>query len=150
MKQRYISLGMQQNPKDVCACLAIRKASRAVTQFYDSYVQYFGLKPTQHSLLITAYIADGVSISDLAHFMVMDRTTLTRNLKPLEKEGLLTVTPGPDKRTKLVSVTRKGTSLLKKTTPAWECAQKELRHRIGSTKFDQLLGDLANIAEAVR
>ncbi len=82
---------MHRNPKNVCACLAVRKTARAITQFYDSYIQPFGLKPTQHSLLLAVYIADGVTISGLAHFMVMDRTTLTRNLKPLEKEGLLTV-----------------------------------------------------------
>ena len=140
---------MQDNPKNVCACLAIRKAARAVTQFYDSYLQSFGLKPTQHSLLLAAYFADGITISDLAHFMVIDRSTLTRNLKPLEKDGLLIVNPEQDRRAKKIVITRKGVTLLKKMTPAWESAQQELNRRIGSTKFGQVLEDMSDIVDAI-
>ncbi len=149
VEQKYSAIGMQRNPKNACACLAVRKAARAITQFYDSYIQSFGLKPTQHSLLLAVYIADGVTISGLAHFMVMDRTTLTRNLKPLEKEGLLTVKPGQDKRTKKIIITRKGVNLLKKVTPAWESAQQELNRCIGNEKFGHLLKDMADIVEAI-
>lgn len=150
MKSGYRALGMQQNPRDACACLAIRKAARAITQFYDRYLQSYGLKPTQYSLLIASYLAGEVSITDLSHFMVMDRTTLTRNLKPLEKEGLLAVAPGSDRRTRVVTVTRKGVALLKKMAPAWESAQKDLRHRLGGARFDQLLGEMAYAAEATQ
>jgi DNA-binding MarR family transcriptional regulator len=146
---KYTMIGMQSNPKNACACLAVRKAARAITQFYDSYIQSFGVKPTQYSLLLAVYVANGVTISGLAHFMVMDRTTLTRNLKPLEKEGLLVVKPGLDKRTKMIIITRKGVNLLKKMTPAWESAQQELNQCIGNEKFRSLLKDMADIVEAI-
>ncbi len=149
-KNKLSIINKRPEGHDICACLAVRKAARAITQFYDTFIQDSGLKPTQHSLLMAAYIADGVTISDLATFMVMDRTTLTRNLKPLEKEGYLSVSPGDDRRTKLITVTRKGAALLRKMMPDWEKAQQELIKRLGEKKYSVILDDMARLVNITR
>ena len=83
-----------------CAVLNLRRAARAVTNRYEDEMRALGLKATQFSLLVAAALRGPVNISALAELMVMDRTTLTRNLKSLQKRGLLRAVPGSDRRTR--------------------------------------------------
>ena len=125
-----------------CALFKIRKASRAVTQIYDHFMHSIGLKPTQFSLLVALAMADRVTVSRLAQAMVMDRTTLTRNLKPLQRDGLIRVLTGTDRRTRALSLTPKGRETLEQALPLWEEAQLHMAKQLGQedwTRFHETL-----------
>src|ERR1700680_525859 len=81
-----------------CTCLRLRKAARRITQIYDGYVEPFDLTITQFGLLAHLRVLDGISVGALADKLVMDPTTLTRNLRPLERKGLVAMGPDPDDR----------------------------------------------------
>src|SRR5829696_8230036 len=88
-----------------CACANLRKAARAVTQLFDEALAPSDLRATQFTLLVTSRLTGESTINELAERMAMDRTTLSRNLKPLVRNGLLEVRPGEDGRTRLVRIT---------------------------------------------
>src|SRR3954465_13729428 len=91
-----------------CACANLRKAARAVTQLFDAALAPSGLKVTQFTLLVTSRLSGEATINGLAERMAMDRSTLSRNLKPLVREGLLEVGSGEDGRTRLVRISAEG------------------------------------------
>ena len=136
-----------------CLCFNLRKAARAVTQLYDAALEPAGLRATQFSLLA---VLDGrggrdaLTITDLARAMVMDRTTLTRNLGPIEKRGLVAIAPGDDRRTREVSLTRRGRQTLKHATPRWRHAQTRMLDALGDRRAQRLLGELSGAIDAAR
>ena len=88
---------------EVCNCLALRQASRHVTQFYDQLLASSGLRTTQFAILIRLRLVGPITINALAKALVMDRTTLARNILPLEREGLIDVVSGrADRRSKIL------------------------------------------------
>ncbi|MDQ3966505.1 MAG: MarR family winged helix-turn-helix transcriptional regulator [Actinomycetota bacterium] len=126
-----------------CACANLRKAARAVTQVFDEALGSSGLRATQFTLLVTSRLAGETPISELAERMAMDRTTLSRNLKPLVRKGLLEVRPGKDGRTRLLRITPEGERTLAKAYPLWERAQHEVVGALGEDRYEALLGDVA-------
>jgi len=124
-----------------CACANLRKAARAVTQIFDVALAPSGLKCTQFTLLVTARLAGEETINGLAEWMVMDRTTLSRNLKPLVRDGLLETLPGEDNRTRLIRVSAEGERALAGAYPLWEVAQKGVVDALGKERFEALLGN---------
>ena len=90
----------------------MRKAARALTAFYDQVMAPTGLRATQGTLLVALARAGDIPVSRLAGILGMDRTTLTRNLAPLERDRLVTVRPGEDRRVKLAGITEKGRKTL--------------------------------------
>lgn len=134
----------------MCTSLNLRKAARTVTQFYDDALRDSGLKSTQFSLLAAASLAGTVPISRLAEEMAMDRTTLTRNLKPLETEGLLKIAAGADRRVRNVTVTPEGEALLQKTAPMWREAQTRMIDKLGDERWGELLRHLQGVRRALR
>lgn len=135
-----VKLGIVAN---TCACFNVRKASRAVTQLYDEILQPSGLLATQFTLLVAIAIADSGTITHLAEELVMDRTTLTRNLKPLERQGLIEIKPGQDQRTRVVALTAEGCEALAKAIPLWEQAQARIVEGLGH-RWSTLLSDLSD------
>lgn len=133
-----------------CACFNLRKATRAVTQIYDAALQELGLRATQLSILVAAQSQDKVSISEAADSMVMDRTTLTRNLKPLVNRGLIAITQGKDRRTKAIVITEEGGNVLSLALPLWKKAQKQVVERFGKKKFEAFLMDLSEFINVNR
>lgn len=129
----------------MCTSFNLRKAARAVTQFYDDALRECGLKSTQFSLLAAASVSGSMPISRLAEEMAMDRTTLTRNLKPLENEGLLRVEAGSDKRVRNVTVTPEGEALLEKAAPLWRKAQTQMIDKLGDERWGDLLRQLQSV-----
>src|SRR5260370_7770174 len=92
-----------------CTCLAVRQAARHVTQFYDQHLTSVGLRTTQFSILARLKRLGPMTINALADELVMDRTTLGRNILPLEREGLISVVPGrTDRRSKELRLTKAG------------------------------------------
>jgi DNA-binding MarR family transcriptional regulator len=128
-----------------CACFKLRKASRAVTQFYDAALEPCNLKVTQCTLLAALTIAGPVPVGILADELVMDRTTLTRNVELLVRDGLAEIVQGTDKRSKLLQSTGKGRALLEKAIPLWEEAQNSIVSRLGKQNWNELSNKLTAV-----
>jgi DNA-binding MarR family transcriptional regulator len=97
-----------------------------------------GIKSTQFSLLVAVSLMDGAGIQSLAAAMQMDRTTLTRNLKPLQSNDWVAVGEGTDRRSKALHLTPKGKALLAKAMPAWDRAQQKVESVLGADGVKQL------------
>ncbi len=132
-----------------CVCFNLRRAARAVTQLYDAALEPSGLRATQFSLLVALRLAGPVTISRLARQLVTDRTTLTRNLKPLEKHGLIEIVTGADRRTRTVRLTARGREALATALPRWRRVQADLVGGLGEERWRRLMPDLAAAVEAV-
>ena len=128
-----------------CACLNLRKAARAVTRFYDGALQPGGLRATQFSLLCALAAAGSAAITQLARELVMDRTTLTRDIKLLEKMDLVEVAPGRDRRTRLVRLTDRGRVAIYRTVPLWEEAQARMVKGMGKKRWRKLMARLSGV-----
>jgi DNA-binding MarR family transcriptional regulator len=116
-----------------CTCLRLRKAARRVSQIYDSYVEPHGLTITQFGLLAHLSALPGISVSGLAEKLVMDPTTLTRNLRPLEKKGLVKVAIDPsDRRSRALHLTAAGSETFRAAAPAWAKAQRHMEQVLGN------------------
>lgn len=129
----------------ICSCMNIRRASRAVTQFYDDMLRPSGLTIAQLGLLRTLNAADTATMSELAGLLRIDRTTLNRNIKPLVEAGLITISPGQDSRTKQLALTSAGRKSSDQAWELWGNAQTALREYLGeedSAKLTQLLSKL--------
>lgn len=133
-----------------CACFNVRKAARAVTQLYDSILKPAGLRGTQFTLLIALSRSGKISISQLANALVMERTTLTRNLKPLEKHGLVIVAEGADRRTRAVMITTEGRNKLQEATPYWEQAQEVIAQGLEDTGMKTLLDSISKVTSLTK
>lgn len=133
-----------------CTSTNLRMATRAVTQFYDDSLRAAGLKSTQFSLLAAAAITGTAPITRLANQMAMDRTTLTRNLKPLVDGGLLRIEAGADRRVRRVTVTADGEAALARALPLWRQAQTRMIDRLGDERWGELLRLLQTARRATR
>ena len=123
-------------------------AARAVTRLYDDTLRSVGLRATQLAVLAAVGGDEVVSIAGLAKFMGMDRSTLTRNLAPLEREGLIRVGNEGWRRSRTVEITRKGRSRLREALPFWEKAQATLRQKLGSRRWPVIMADLHDLIRA--
>ena len=130
-----------------CACLKARMAARAVTRAYDSILRPVGLRATQLSVLVAVAIDGATSIAALADFLGMDRTTLTRNLRPLQKQGLISVGPEGWRRSRNLEITKKGRSRLREALPLWERAQDILREKLGYQAWVDVRAGLNRLVE---
>jgi DNA-binding MarR family transcriptional regulator len=120
---------------EVCNCLALRQASRHVTQFYDQLLASSGLRTTQFSILIRLRLAGPMTINALAKALVMDRTTLGRNILPLEREGLIDVVSGrADRRSKILRLTKAGAKRLRAARAGWTQAQAKFEAAFGGRR----------------
>jgi DNA-binding MarR family transcriptional regulator len=120
---------------EVCNCLALRQASRHVTQFYDQLLASSGLRTTQFSILIRLRLAGPMTINALAKALVMDRTTLGRNILPLEREGLIDVVSGrADRRSKILRLTKAGAARLRAARAGWTQAQAKFEAAFGGRR----------------
>ena len=100
-----------------CACFQLRKATRLITQFHDETLRPSGVLSTQLPVLVTLSLAGLTPISLLAERLVMDRSALARNLKLLEKQGMIEIMPGGDRRTRQVRLTPRGEEAVVRVTP---------------------------------
>jgi len=133
-----------------CACATLRKTSRTITRLYDEALKPSGLLATQYMALVAIQKEHPATIGQLAEKMVMDRTTLTRNLKPLEKSGLIVSGKGEDQRRHVVSLTLKGKTALEKTFPLWRRVQTHVATTLGHKRFEHLLSDLREVVVLFR
>ena len=133
-----------------CACFNIRKTARVITQLYDNALRPTGLRVTQFSILMATHGAAQITLTRLANLMAMDRTTLTRNLRPLEREGLIMIEAGRDRRERQVAITARGQQLLAKAVPLWEQVQARVAERFGVERLQQLFHELSDLRAVSR
>jgi DNA-binding MarR family transcriptional regulator len=133
-----------------CACFDLRRATRAVSRMYDEFLRDAGLNITQFSMLRLICAEKELSISTLSRYMVMERTSITRAIAPLERDGLIHSRPGTDKRIRVVSVSNKGRRLVEDAEPKWRQAQEALLDTIGEDRWRAMSTLLRDTTRMVR
>lgn len=136
--------GTYQVPS-TCMGLHIRRASRILTQVYDTALQPTGLVLNQFTLLVAIHLFEPVAITRLAEELFADQTTVTRNIQWLEKQGFVSIAPGEDRRIKLVSLTVEGQTVLAAAMPLWEQVQANLKQHFGEQQWQDLLSLLSEV-----
>jgi DNA-binding MarR family transcriptional regulator len=132
----------------ICNCLALRQAARHVTQFYDEMLAPAGLRSTQYSVLSKLNRLGPLTINALAAPMVMDRTTLGRNMLPLQRDGLIAVKTGTaDRRSKELHLTKTGAARYAAGRKQWIAAQAQFEIRFGSPRSADLRSLLHSVTE---
>ena len=131
-----------------CNFVALRQAARKTTQLYDEALAPTGLRVTQYSILSELRRHPGATISELAEMMVMDRATLGHNLRPLERDGLIRIDVGDDRRARVIVLTDAGLVKLQDAKPLWARAQRMFEAELGGDFAERLRGDLARVSAA--
>ena len=130
-----------------CNCFAIRKAARHVTQAFDATLAPSGIRVTQFMILMALDRESGLSVNELAETMVMNRTTMGKNLRPLERDGLLEIRISKiDRRSRDILLTRKGRSLLERAYPLWRNAHDSFQNAHGMKFAESLRSMLAEVS----
>lgn len=125
-------------PNSTCYCIILRQASRRVTALYDEALAPLGINIAQFSALRNINRKAPVSLTDLAEAMELDRSTVGRNMKVLERMGLVVFATGEDQREALLSLTGEGHALLERGNPIWDEIQNRLEDRLGLDHARQL------------
>ena len=140
----------QSSSPAICNCLALRQAARQVTQFYDRFLAPSGVRATQYSILAKLKRAGPMTINALAADMVMDRTTLGRNILPLQRDGLIAVGRSTtDRRSKDLRLTRTGATRFATASAAWTRAQASFERAFGTNRARDLRHLMHDVTQAV-
>jgi DNA-binding MarR family transcriptional regulator len=123
----------------------MRKVTRAVTQYFDRFLEPAGIRATQFTLLVELVSTKGKTLTEIAETLVMDRTTLTRNLKPLEKTGLISTVVTLDKRSKAYVLTEKGERTVEQCIPLWQKAQDSVVNSLGDECYQDIISKLTRM-----
>jgi DNA-binding MarR family transcriptional regulator len=129
--------------RDTCLCLHLQRAARAVARRFDAVLRPLGLTNGQFSLLMSLNRPDPASIGQVSALLAMDRTTLTANLKPLERRGLVAViTDAADKRSRRLVLLPAGQAILVAAVPIWRQTHAELERLLAGTAPNRLRANL--------
>jgi DNA-binding MarR family transcriptional regulator len=129
--------------RDTCLCLHVRRAARAVARRFDDALRPLDLTNGQFSLMMSLNRPKAPKIGEVSDLLAMDRTTLTANLKPLERRGLVAVTADKDdKRSRRMTLTPAGRLLLAEAVPVWVRTERETEALVGRANADRLRADL--------
>lgn len=140
-----LPLSITHEVRDRCLCLHVQRAARALGRIFDEALKPAGLSHGQYSLLVSLN-RPPPTIGETAYLLAMDRTTLTANLKPLERRGLLVQRADEkDKRTRRLHLTDQGRATLKKAVPIWRATHDRI-DRLVRDDIDLLKGDLIGLA----
>jgi DNA-binding MarR family transcriptional regulator len=129
-----------------CICGNLRMASRALTSVYDAHLKDSGLTVNQMAVLWCVLAREPAAMSEIAQTVVMDKTTVSRNMASLARRSLIRTQVGGDARQRLVSSTAKGRRTFVAALPAWEAAQAQISTMMGKTKFSRLVRQTRDIA----
>lgn len=117
--------------RDCCLCLHVQRAARALARRFDEALRPLGLTNGQFSLMMSLNRSDPPTMTTVAALLAMDRTTVTAALKPLERRGLVRMTPDQlDRRSRRLSLTAQGKALLAAAMPVWEKTHRDVESRI--------------------
>ncbi len=134
----------------VCACASVRRASRAVTQLYDSWLRRHGIEGPQFALLAALDRQGAYNQITLGRLFDLDKATLSRNLKLLNQRGWITIAVGPDARERRVALTPAGRRRLGEARPAWREAQTQLRSSMSPDEWAAVWTVLTTLTRAAR
>lgn len=138
-----LPLTITHEVRDRCLCLHLQRAARAIGRRFDEALRPVGLTHGQYSLLVSLNRPEPPKIGDVAYLLAMDRTTLTANLKPLERRGLLTVSKDPkDKRNRRLALTEAGRDLLVEAVPIWRDTHDDVDRLLRDKDSGPLKADL--------
>ncbi len=133
-----------------CLNLALRQSDRLVTRFYDEKFAQLGLRGGQFAVLQTVRSCKVTNNGELQRLLVIDQSTLSRNLKPLFRDGLLTLTPDQDdQRLKHISLSAAGESLYQQALPLWQEAQQALSEQLGQDEAAQIINTSTVVVKAL-
>jgi DNA-binding MarR family transcriptional regulator len=151
LKKQNTDVVLQQGklPEDICTCGELRKAARAITLLYDNTFKSSGLLSTQFGVLQVLCEIDSIQITDLAGKLGMDRTTLTRNLSVLERDGFIKISQGIDHRTRIVTATQKGHVAVSKTILKWSEIQCKVKQKLGENSWRELMHNLTGLLKVI-
>ncbi len=133
-----------------CACSNFRRASRAVTQLFDQALEPSGLRSTQLVILLEIAVARSSTVPQIARRLVMDRSTLQRNLQPLVKRGFIKVDSSKERRSQLLTLTPRGHKAVAEAVPLWHRAQTHFVQHLGQKRWRILRSNLSDAVNAVR
>jgi DNA-binding MarR family transcriptional regulator len=129
-----------------CVCFNLRWVTRAVTQCFDAEVRRHGIRPTQTPILAALVARPGWSMTELSAWLGMERTTLLRNLRPLQRDGLVKASRGGHGSQVELALTEKGRKALSQARPAWRTAQDKVVRTLGRERWSAIIKDLERAA----
>ena len=133
-----------------CACGNLRKTTRTITQFYDKMLLPTGLRSTQCLLLLDISLNENISVSSLGNILLMDQSTVTRNVELLRNSGYIDIKKEQqDSRKKCITITDKGLKTLEVAIPIFKSAQSKIEDGIGKERIEELLTTLKDIEKLV-
>ena len=132
---------------EACVCIRLRRAANALTSYYDAGLKEAGITVNQYSALVHLKKLKSASVSDLAKNMRLERSTLVRNLKPLQKAGYIKDISKDSERNRKLILDASGESLLKMADPLWMKAQETVKDRLGEEEIEKLLEVLEKLQE---
>ena len=133
--------------RDSCLCLHVHRAARALARRFDEVLRPLGLTNGQFSLLMSLNRPEPPTIGSVASLLAMDRTTLTANLKPLQRRGLLKVSiDKEDRRSRRLALTASGRALLSRAYPVWRETHAGIERQLASVTADSLRNALRRLA----
>jgi DNA-binding MarR family transcriptional regulator len=135
-RQRYLVAANE------CTGFGVRKAARALSRIYDEALAPAGLRGTQFNLLVALSLAGEAPVAKVADELGLDRTTLTRNLAPLERDGLVKSVADADRRVRRLRLTERGHEVLADALPRWERAQRQVVAALGKARWRELMDGL--------
>jgi DNA-binding MarR family transcriptional regulator len=145
----FMPAALDMSAMENCICFNLRMVTRIVTKFYDAELRRHGIRPTQETMLLALNGKPAWSMAELSDFLGMDRTTLVRNLQPLQRDGLVEVAGGGRGSRVEVSITAKGRKKIAECLPAWRAAQDAAVKALGKERWSELLTDLKTAALAL-
>jgi DNA-binding MarR family transcriptional regulator len=132
-----------------CVCFNLRWVTRGVTRFFDAEMRRHGIRPTQGTILLALTARESWTMAELSDWLGMERTTLVRNLRPLQRDGLARAVRGGRGGRVELSITAKGRKKMKESLPAWRSAQNAAVKTLGEKRWSAILSDLETAALAL-
>jgi DNA-binding MarR family transcriptional regulator len=147
MNTEDLKTALRQEVATRCLCEKARRAARIVSRRYEEALKPSGLRVSQFTMLTAALISEGVTLTELAAEIGLERTTLIRNLKPLERAGIVTVSEEGYRRARTVTVTDQGRSALAAALPLWRNVHASLQKQLGAEAFKAAQETLASLGK---
>lgn len=141
---------MQQLSSDVagaCACHKMRAAARRITRRYNDALKPAGIKATQFTILTVVGLNEGATLTELSTRLGMDRTTLSRNLGPLQRQALVQTFDGGHGRARSAKLTTKGVTVMETALPLWREAQRSLKRSLGNDVWERVQTELTEVSQ---
>lgn len=146
----YVMKQLDMTSVENCTCFNVRRISRVITQFFDAEVRRHGIRPTQTPILGALQAKSGWGMAELSEWLGMERTTLLRNLRPLQRDGLVRARGAGRGGHVELEITAKGRTALAKTLPAWRSAQHKVVATLGPERWSAIISDLEDVATKLK